>query len=428
MHDRSCETHRHRGTNISILTRSKLSANFNHIARVTANIIFSLIVGVGSFVSQSLAQDSNRNADQFGRDYARRDLSERCFSPQDFGAIADGEADDTRALKKWLALSAEARSQRSPCLFLPTGIYRATDNLVMNMPPHSHGPRIWGTCGGSSRISFDRGYGFTLTSSTALFYGDFRCISFSGNSDKVLVNFSTSISDALNGFNLDNIVVNNDSENKESVALKFNGLYMSRVFATANCNGLGQGIGIQMTAGSMNTIKISAGNCHTGLNLTGDVDAINGNLFDAIDLEVNKVQLLIDGKAVQSNTFIGGVLSFSDPGTIGINAVAGSGNVFKNMAYGGAGKLFEGTSGIIWESALQDLTVTPPVPASEETISNAHVQPSSVNIFGGQVSSVLVNRAKACDTVPCMVILMPGDIISVRYSDKPAWLWRALKF
>jgi hypothetical protein len=95
----------------------------------------------------------------------------------------------------------------------------------------------------------------------------------------------------------------------------------------------------------MNTFKIAAGNCNIGLQLTNNVDDVGGNVFTN-DLEVNSINLQIDGSAAQRNTFIGGVYSMYYAGDIGINATAGAANEFINPNWGGAGTFCSGVVGI----------------------------------------------------------------------------------
>ncbi len=350
-----------------------------------------------------------------------------CATPRDFGAVGDGVRDDTDAMKRWLDVSAGAPAQKAPCLFLPSGIFRVSDHLIMKMPANSHGPRIWGACGDNSRISFDPGYGFSLVSSVPMFYGDIRCIGITGEIDGPLVTFARSPEDGLNSFNIDSLVVNNLSAGMAAVGIVFNGLYTSRLFVNSNCDGNGHGVGIRFNAAGMNTIKLSAGNCDVGLNLTNHKNSVGGNFFDAIDLEENNTLLLIDGSAVQSNILLGGILSLNKKNSIGIQAISGAANVFKNVSHGGVGKLFGDKKGIIWENPLQDFVNTPPIPDSGISLMNDNAQRVTLNLFGGAVSEVKVNASKICDTTPCMAVLMPGDTIIVRYTEKPNWHWRALQ-
>lgn len=410
------------------MTSCKMTSLTTLIARS-----FILIIVSGLFSVPVRAQDASTiTYTQAGSGAVTQTVQSKlqkgvCASPYDFGAVGNGSADDTTAITNWLSLVTSAPAQRAPCLFLPTGIFRVTSDLVVTMPAHSHGPRIWGTCAGNSRIAFDPGYSFKLTSSTAMFYGDFRCIGFTGSIDGPLVTFATSLTDALNGFNIDNVTANNNSSSPANIGMQFNAIYTSRVFGTANCDGARHGIGIQITAGAMNTMKLAGGNCNVGLHLTNNVNSVNGNVFDAVDLEENNIQLLIDGSAVQGNLFLGGILASNRAGDVGVSATAGIGNILKNMAYGGLGTLFGSKIGIIWENPLQDLTSTPAIPASNTALTNSFAQPVTVNLFGGTVSNVKAGGTQVCNMTPCMVVLMPGATITLTYTTVPSWTWRALQ-
>ncbi|HWA70609.1 MAG TPA: glycosyl hydrolase family 28-related protein [Rhizomicrobium sp.] len=82
------------------------------------------------------------------------------LSPRDFGAIGDGKADDTAALKKWLSALAQAGMG-----YCGSGNYRVRDSLVQ--PPHttilgSHRCVIRPIRTGASHVAFSQSPGSTL--------------------------------------------------------------------------------------------------------------------------------------------------------------------------------------------------------------------------------------------------------------------------
>jgi hypothetical protein len=352
-----------------------------------------------------------------------------CPSPYDFGAAGDGSTDDTTAISNWFGAVTSAAAQHANCLFMATGHYRVTSNLTVTMPANSHGPVVFGAGGDNSVIVFDAGFHFTLTSSTAMFYASLRDFAIVGSYAGPLVRIATSTTDALNGALIDQLVVNNNSTDPANIGIQYNGLYNSRVRATANCSGPGNGKAHQFVAGTMNTIKVSGGNCAIGVHLTSAGNSFSGNLFDGIDVEVNSVGVQIDSANVQNNLFAGGIITFFSSGDHGINATAGVGNKFDSAAYGGAGTLFQSKTGIIWINTLQDFAAGLGVPSSGGTVTNTSGQPAIANIYGGtSVSAVSVNGTTVCNATPCIAFTMPGDALGMTYSGAPTVAWRAMQF
>lgn len=272
-----------------------------------------------------------------------------CVTPNDFGAVGDGSTDDTAAVNAAITASIVGSAQHAKCLYLPGGYTYSvpTADITITMPANSVGPVIYGDGGYNSQIKMGAGK-LSIVSSTAMFYGDLRDFSVVCSVAGPCLKLSASTTDALNGFNISGVVINNNSANAANIGTQFNGVYNSNINMTSNCSGAGNGIGIQVEAGTMNKWQTSASQCLDGINLTNAVNSVSGNVFTGNDLEVNSVGLFINGSAVTNNTFMGGVFAFNSGGTYGINATAGSNNLIVNPYYGGAGSFCNNTVGIVF--------------------------------------------------------------------------------
>lgn len=280
-------------------------------------------------------------------------LRRLCITPQDFGAKGDGVADDLAAMQAAVSASIAGTSHASKCLYFPgQSIYRLAGNLIVTMPAHSVGPVIHGDSAYNSRLVFDAGYGFTLTSPTAMFYGEIGGFAVVCNFAGPCVQISNSTKDAANGFRFHQLVVNNSSTLPQNKAIQFNGVFNSDISITANCNGRTNGTGLEIRAGTMNAIMSSTGNCAVGTRLTSDgTNTVSGNILYRMDYEVNSIGLQIDHAYVRNNTFIGGIYTMHNIADYGIDASAGYGNRFIEPYYGGLGTLCKSSVGMIMETS-----------------------------------------------------------------------------
>ena len=251
-------------------------------------------------------------------------------TPEDFGAVGDGVANDYDAVVKFFAevITKGRKGQLQ-------GKYKCNSALVIDMAGYERkGFVIEGA--GSQRAILDltavsTGVPFQFIDSTGntggdIFYPVMRDFAVQTNIAGVGAMFGKEdFSDAINSAILDNLLFANASSNAAACAVEFNHVCASQINVIANCGASGGGgDAIRLRQVQFSTIKGAAGNANNGLRLTGGYSF--GNTFLNMDLEEVQYCLAIDSANARRNNFIGGQWVWK-AGTGGpYNCTAGSNN------------------------------------------------------------------------------------------------------
>lgn len=181
--------------------------------------------------------------------------------------------------------------------------------------------------------------------SNSCFYGEFKDISINANCAGPAVAIGTlDHTQAFNGFDF-KVQIANANTTSAAIGLQINGVFNSKVWATAN-NG-GHGDAIQVTYMAFSKLFGAGGHCDNAQRLTNFF--IFGNTFETGDLEVTNTCVVIDSASASRNTWLGGQFVFSNgtgPAVAAINATAGAENRFIGCNFGN-GTLASNAVGII---------------------------------------------------------------------------------
>ncbi|MGA9365985.1 MAG: hypothetical protein WBV35_00860, partial [Steroidobacteraceae bacterium] len=271
------------------------------------------------------------------------------------------------------------------------------------------------------------------TPEESLVYSRFEDFEVLGDTAGTLMAFGRDdFNDALNEFQLNNLLIFNKSRSGAAVALKLNLFLNGLVNVDAN----GGGFDIRTNTGSgyaalycneciMNTFMGSYGISGNGIYLSRGYNVTN--TFLNTDTEANTSDIRIDSANAVSNTWVGGQISLA---TYGINATAGSGNKFINVnnAIVGAGTRFMPNSTGVWlETPNFNNVSTPSMPASGSAYANSTGQVVMVAVSGGTVSLVRRNATRLFATTNVTVLLEPGDSITITYTAVPDWTWTPIR-
>jgi hypothetical protein len=362
---------------------------------------------------------------------------EQALSLLDFCPDNTGATDCSRAIENWLAAGIALHK----ALYIPAGTYRSATQQVWNL--HSvavSGINVFGDGRAVSIIRFDKGVASPAwqivgndTPEESLVYSRFENFAVLGNTAGTLLAFGRDdFNDALNEFQLNNLLIFNKSKSAAAVALKLNLFLNGLVNVDAN----GGAFDVKTNTGTgyaaldcneciMNTFMGSYGISGTGIYLSKGFNVTN--TFLNTDTEANTSDIRIDSAHAVSNTWVGGQISLA---TYGINATAGSGNKFINVnnAITGAGTSFMPHSTGVWlETPNFNNVSTPSMPDSGSAYRNSTGQVVMVAISGGAVSLVRRNAMRLFATTNVTVILEPGDSITVTYSATPDWTWAPIR-
>jgi hypothetical protein len=362
---------------------------------------------------------------------------EKALSLLDFCPDNTGVTDCSRAIGNWLAAGIALHK----ALYIPAGTYRSATQQVWNLHAVAvTGINVFGDGRAVSIIRFDKGVASPAwqivgndTPEESLVYSRFEDFEVLGNTAGTLVAFGRyDFNDALNEFQLNNLLIFNKSKSAAAVALKLNLFLNGLVNVDAN----GGAFDVKTNTGSgyaaldcneciMNTFMGSYGISGTGIYLSKGFNVTN--TFLNTDTEANTSDIRIDSANAVSNTWVGGQISLA---TYGINATAGSGNKFINVnnAITGAGTSFMPHSTGVWlETPNFNNVSTPSMPDSGSAYRNSTGQVVMVAISGGAVSLVRRNSMRLFATTNVTVILEPGDSITVTYSATPDWTWAPIR-
>jgi hypothetical protein len=254
-----------------------------------------------------------------------------------FGATGDGRADDSKAFGRWWdAVLAVGHGH------IPAGKYRvAAGNLDLAAGART-GVRVSGD-GAQRSILLPQGGGIRLVcSSRDAFFSKFEDFGVrAATPGPAFALGRADLSDALNSFVLDSIVVNNDDPTDNAVGLESNGVYASD-FRNVVVNNAGHGVAIKFRQTQFVRFQGAAGHAGVGILLTQGYNF--GDVFAGVDLETLDVDVRIESAASRHNVFLGGQYVWN---VAAVDAVAGNGNVFvePNFATGPASAAFKGAVG-----------------------------------------------------------------------------------
>lgn len=249
-------------------------------------------------------------------------LSER-VSVKDFGAKGDGITDDTAALNAWWTYLVTSGAAGR----LVKGRYKCSSLTWDIGTARTTGVKIEGDGPQQSIIDMTSAGGtLQITCSTgAAFYSTFRDFGVVSNLAGVTLQLGNpALTDALNSFTFENLVVNNLSTSAAATGYECNGLFAcDRVNIVTNCAGHGDALRINKAA--FNGFTGAMGNADNGIHVTSNY--VFGNTFMNLDIEVVSTCVTIDTANANNNTWIGGQYVWT---IAAVNATAGSGNLFNN--------------------------------------------------------------------------------------------------
>lgn len=263
-------------------------------------------------------------------------VAELSVTPQDFGAKGNGIDDDSSAIFAWLTnIGLTGRKGK-----LPSGRYKVTSALLLDCKNFSSvGLDIEGDGMQRSIIdltSVSSGVPFQITDSNGATSGDTFYLSLSNFGVHTNINGvgaalgKNDLSDALNACVFDRLYFANASTGASACALEVNYVVQSYLNITTNCGGSAiNGDALRLRQVQFSTVTGSGGNAANSMHLTGGYSF--GNTILNWDAEEVKKCVLIDVATANSNTFIGGQLVWT---VGGIDATAGSNNIFMNPNFG----------------------------------------------------------------------------------------------
>jgi hypothetical protein len=362
---------------------------------------------------------------------------ESALSLREFCSDNTGVTDCSAAIADW---EAEGISLKK-ALYIPAGIYRSASQQVWNLHAvAASGINVFGDGRTASVIKFDAGAASPNwdivgddTPEESIAYSRFEDFEVLGNTSGEVMAFGRDdFNDAMNEFQLNNLLIWNRSTSGTAVALRLNLFLNGLVNVDANGGGFntktntGRGYAaLYCNECIMNTFMGSYGIDGNGIYLSQGFNVTN--TFLNTDTEANTSDIRIDSANAVSNTWVGGQISLA---TYGINATAGSGNKFINVnnAITGAGTSFMPNSAGVWlETPNFNNVSTPSMPSSGSAYKNTTGQMAMVAVSGGTVSLVQRNATRLFATTNVTVILEPGDTITLTYTAAPDWTWTPIR-
>ncbi|HEV2268706.1 MAG TPA: hypothetical protein VGR92_04540 [Steroidobacteraceae bacterium] len=397
--------------------------------------------GTSPITGSSSIPASASSFTQLGTGALTRDLDaktkENALSLLDFCSDNTGVTDCAAAIADWEAEGIALQK----ALYIPAGIYRSASQQVWNLHAiASKGINVFGDGRTASVIKFDAGVAYPNweivgndTAGESIDYSRFEDFEVVGSTSGALMQFGRDdFNDAMNEFQLNNLLIWNQSTAGTAVALKLN--YFLNGLVNVDANGGGFDTGTNTGSGYaalycnqclMNTFMGSYGIDGNGIYLSQGFNVTN--TFLNTDTEANTSDIRIDSANAVSNTWVGGQISLA---TYGINATNGSGNIFINVnnAITGAGTTFMPNAVGVWlETPNYNHVSTPSVPASGTAYSNTTGQVVEVTMNAGSVSYVQRNGVGLFTHSDVTVILEPGDTITLTYTSAPGWIWMPIR-
>ena len=314
-------------------------------------------------------------------------------SVMDFGAVGDGVADDSAAIDAWIT---EIKSSGRKG-YAPAGRYKCTTALTIDVAGCSGlGLTIEGA--GMQRTIFDltavsSGVPFQVADGNGSTGGDAFYLSLSNFGVHTNINGvgaaigKVDLSDAINGSVFDRLYFANANAGAGSCALEVNGVYQCSLNVTTNCSGSSaNGDALRVRKMQFSTLTGSGGNAANSLHMTGGYSF--GNTILNWDAEEVQKCVLIDVSNANTNTFIGGQFVWT---VGGIDATAGSNNIFINPNFGvGSNKVLNTTGiAIIGDGKAYGTFVTPNTIVRSPDGASTHM----IDAVAGQAASETYARA-----------------------------------
>lgn len=366
-----------------------------------------------------------------------------------FGADPSGVANSSTQITNWLTVGIATRRP----FYIPGGGQFTDNPRVIDLGPVAGtGIKMYGDAADASAFNITGG-GWTLICSTGgggCFYSKFSGFDISSNGwgGPALQVMRDNYSDAANGFVFEDMrITNSANSGATNSALKLNGVFSCDFRnVTANCGSTSfasaTGVAsLRMTQASFNRFQGSFSGAGIGIHLTANsgVGASGfsfGNVFHAIDAEVNWYDVQIDTGNAANNTFTGGQWEWTTGGapfncTAGFSNVFQNGNIASTLVFGSGGT---GWVGVIIENKRVEPT-TPGFPATNTPITNNSGMNLNLLITGGIITSytlttptggVLIFNSGAASTGFLYIPLDAGWTISFSYnsgSGQPGWDW-----
>lgn len=248
--------------------------------------------------------------------------------PEWFGAAGDNGGtigagtDDTTALLACLAQCLSLKREMRLSAF-----YRYNPSAVISLAGADWGLLIRGDKRNGCGFVLDATKALEIEGSNSFYHhlADFRVL---GNvSGPVMRVGKNDYSDAFNDFNMDRIVINNNSTNSAMEGLRLNYVLASRIHATVNgggtgSGGSGQGKAVVLRQCAFNNFVLHCGQALTGISIEGGTSF--GNTFFGIDIEEVGEAVAISSANATRNIFVSGQYL----GLVTFNATAGDNNSF----------------------------------------------------------------------------------------------------
>lgn len=277
----------------------------------------------------------------------------------DFGAVGDGVADDTAAVKAALA----DHLLTGVPLVTGAGRFKVSAQIAVDVTTLLTNTGICIRGAGRRRTILISTYSadvpFLVTGGNAFFH-TLRDIGFEGNyAGPVLQVGKNDFSDAFNSSKLVGINVNNASTNAAAEGARLNYVLQSDIDIVANCSGSGRptagtapgvGAAIVLRQVQFSRLMLAGGNANIALRLTAGY--IFGNTFEGLDLEEVNTGLQVDSTFATKNTFIGGTIVAK----YCINNTAGLNNVLlgTNLSPYAGGSIINGSANVGTTTSLYD--------------------------------------------------------------------------
>ena len=367
------------------------------------------------------------------------------LTPQEFGAVGDDSTDDSGAIIAWLAAVVATG--------LPgrlVSLYKCNSQIVLDLTSvRTTGIKITGNgmrnCGldltGVSSSPQMKIY----SSSGDAFFSTFRDFAVLGSiAGTVLQVGDESYSTAVNDFILDGIYVSNSNTGSSANAVEANACFNCKFWMVAN-NGAAytnNGDALRLRQCQFNNFGGSYSTAENGINFAAGY--IDGNSFDAVDVENVNYGVAVGSANVGTNTFNGGTIVF-DTAMVNQTAVHGYNSIIFNgtnsaptiplapiISTGGY------ATGVVFRG--QDLSSTPSMPASGTAVQNRQGMDMLVTVydasghFGATTNAQITNTEIGVGLVNFVAlqygggttVLRSGDSITLTYSTAPGWVWRGL--
>jgi hypothetical protein len=364
------------------------------------------------------------------------------LTPQEFGAVGDGVADDSTALNAWFAALLATE--------LPGRLiswYKSSSQIVWDFTSkRTVGFKITGN--GPNRCGLLFADGITgpnfqiLSGSGDGFYPVIRDFSVHGNTNNILTQLGNPTNIAINEMVYEAIEHKNFSSGSSSVALAIASLYNCQLFVVANCGGKTSRAAILMNtpdtgAIGFNKIAGSFGNAGTGMEIASGF--VFGNTLIAPDFEechycMGGASAFIGTNDISGGTFVFDTAAFNFSGWNGYQFWNGSGvNIAPSV---GGAPTFAPGSKITVVIHGKDYSTTPAVPASGVSVRNETPNMIVVTVWHGIDNSMtnihisnpdLPSEDINIDTDAGSFTLTPGEQVALTYSaSPPSWLWRPI--